>query len=29
MRSIRANLVLWVVGTLAVGTVVALGATYT
>jgi two-component system OmpR family sensor kinase len=29
MRSIRANLVLWVVGTLAVGTVVVLGATYT
>ena len=28
MRSIRANLVLWVVGALAVGTVVVLGATY-
>jgi len=28
MRSIRANLVLWVVGTLAVGTVVVLAATY-
>jgi len=28
VRSIRANLVLWVVGTLAVGTVVVLGATY-
>ena len=28
LRSIRANLVLWVVGTLALGTVVVLGATY-
>ena len=28
MRSIRANLVLWVVGTLGLGTVVVLGATY-